>query len=157
MPITMYVYLPKPHKWLKIDQMLNLSAIYLFIYNQHIVGQSCDLSFHVFSGRISHFRNGSQGHLFLFVWYHTLCNEPLKMSINQSVCFGEPVMGSPDALVQRAEFSHQLCGSFVLIAAQVVNRLYSLGSWLQLIFIDVNSLILVEKTEGVGRTGVEKE
>lgn len=36
-------------------------------------------------------------------------------------------MDSPDALIQSAEFSHQLCGSFVLIAAQVVNGLYGLG------------------------------
>lgn len=33
---------------------------------------------------------------------------------------------SPNALVQSAEFSHQLCGSFVLIAAQVVHSLYGL-------------------------------
>ena len=50
---------------------------------------------------------------------------------------------SPDAPVQSAEFSHQLRGSFVLIAAQVVHRLYGLRGRLQLIFIDVDSLILV--------------
>lgn len=48
----------------------------------------------------------------------------------------------PDALVQSSEFSHQLSGSFVLIAAQVVYSLYGLRSRLQLIFIDVDSLVL---------------
>lgn len=49
---------------------------------------------------------------------------------------------SPDALIQSAEFSHQLCSSFVLIAAQVVYSLYGLGSRFQLVFIDVDSLVL---------------
>lgn len=49
---------------------------------------------------------------------------------------------SPDALVQRPKFSHQLGGSFVLVAAQVVHSLYGLGRRLQLILIDVDSLVL---------------
>jgi len=55
---------------------------------------------------------------------------------------GDLVVDSPDALVQSAEFSHQLCGSFVLIAAQVVHSLDGLGRRLQLIFINVDSLVL---------------
>lgn len=49
---------------------------------------------------------------------------------------------SPDALVQSSQFSHQLSGPFVLIAAQVVHSLDGLGGRLQLIFIDVDSLVL---------------
>lgn len=56
---------------------------------------------------------------------------------------------SPDALVQSSEFSHQLSGSFVLIAAQVVYSLYGLRSRLQLIFIDVDSLVLGLETENI--------
>lgn len=56
---------------------------------------------------------------------------------------------SPDALVQSSEFSHQLSGSFVLIAAQVVYSLYGLRSRLQLIFIDVDSLVLGLETNNI--------
>lgn len=35
-------------------------------------------------------------------------------------------LNSPDALIQSPKFSHQLRGPFVLVAAQVVNRLYGL-------------------------------
>lgn len=49
---------------------------------------------------------------------------------------------SPDALIQGSEFSHQFCGSFVLVAAQVVHGLYGLWGGLQLIFIDVDALVL---------------
>lgn len=52
------------------------------------------------------------------------------------------VLCSPDALVQSPEFGHQFCGSFVLVAAQVVHGLYGLGCRLQLIFIDVDSFVL---------------
>ena len=48
----------------------------------------------------------------------------------------------PDALVQSAELSHQLSSSFVLVAAQVVHGLYGLRGRLQLVFIDVDSLVL---------------
>lgn len=58
---------------------------------------------------------------------------------------------SPDALVQSAEFSHQLCSPFVLIAAQVVHSLDGLGGRLQLIFIDVDSLVLGSNRKIVGR------
>lgn len=54
---------------------------------------------------------------------------------------------SPDTLIQSPEFSHQFCGSFVLIAAQVVHRLYGLGSRLQLVFIDVDSFVLGSNKE----------
>lgn len=56
--------------------------------------------------------------------------------------YGSLTVYSPDALVQSPEFSHQLCGSFVLVAAQVVYGLYGLGSRLQLVFIDVDSFVL---------------
>lgn len=49
---------------------------------------------------------------------------------------------SPDALVQRSQLSHQLRGSFVLVAAQVVHGLDGFRRRLQLIFIDVRSLVL---------------
>lgn len=49
---------------------------------------------------------------------------------------------SPDALIQSPELSHQLRGSFVLVAAQVVHGLYGLRGRLQLIFIDVDAFVL---------------
>lgn len=55
---------------------------------------------------------------------------------------------SPDALIQSSEFGHQFCGSFVLVAAQVVHGLYGLWGGLQLIFIDVDTFVLgVEHTQ----------
>lgn len=48
----------------------------------------------------------------------------------------------PDALIQSSEFSHQFCGSFVLVAAEVVHGLYGLWGGLQLIFIDVDAFVL---------------
>lgn len=62
---------------------------------------------------------------------------------------------SPDALVQSSEFSHQLSSSFVLIAAQVVYSLYGLRSRLQLIFIDVDSLVLGLETKNISVCCVE--
>ena len=55
---------------------------------------------------------------------------------------GSEVLLSPNALVQSAKFGHQLCGSFVLVAAQVVHGLYGLRCRLELIFVDVDSLVL---------------
>lgn len=66
----------------------------------------------------------------------------LQMKISRRLWSDISAAYSPDALVQRAELSHQLCGSFVLVAAQVVHSLYGLGRRLQLIFIDVDSLVL---------------
>lgn len=55
---------------------------------------------------------------------------------------GSEAKRSPDALVQSPQFGHQLRGPFVLVAAQVVNRLYGLGGGLQLVFVDVDALVL---------------
>lgn len=52
------------------------------------------------------------------------------------------LLGSPDALVQSAELSHQFCGSFILIATQVMDRLNGLGGGLELILVDVHSFVL---------------
>lgn len=56
--------------------------------------------------------------------------------------FTDLIVISPDALVQRAQLSHQFCGSFVLVAAQVVNGLYGFGRRLQFVFVDVDPFIL---------------
>lgn len=58
---------------------------------------------------------------------------------------------SPDALVQSSQLGHQLSGPFVFIAAQVVYSLDGLGGRLQLVFIDVDSLILGVKMANNGR------
>lgn len=58
---------------------------------------------------------------------------------------------SPDALVQSSQFGHQLSGPFVFIAAQVVYSLNGLGGRLQLVFIDVDSLVLRVKMANIGR------
>lgn len=52
------------------------------------------------------------------------------------------LLGSPDALVQGAELSHQFCGSFILIATQVMDRLNGLGGGFKLVLVDVHSLVL---------------
>lgn len=60
------------------------------------------------------------------------------------------LVNSPDALVQSSQFSHQLCSTFVLVAAEVVHCLYGLGGRLQLVFIDVHSLVLgLNKKKGL--------
>lgn len=56
---------------------------------------------------------------------------------------------SPDALIQSPKFSHQFCGSFVLVAAQVVHGLYGLWGGLQLVFIDVDAFVLGFNTNRV--------
>lgn len=56
---------------------------------------------------------------------------------------------SPDALIQSPKFGHQFCGSFVLVAAQVVHGLYGLWGGLQLIFIDVDTFVLGFNTNRV--------
>lgn len=54
-------------------------------------------------------------------------------------------MHIPDALVQSAEFCHQLCSSFILITAQIMNSLDGFRGGLQFILIDIYTLVLKEK------------
>lgn len=83
---------------------------------------------------------------------HGFCRFKCKRkcpSSDKGLCPPPPY--SPDALVQSSQFGHQLSGPFVFIAAQVVYSLDGLGGRLQLVFIDVDSLILGVKMANMGR------
>ena len=64
----------------------------------------------------------------------------------------------PDALVQRSQLGHQLGRSLVLIAAEVVDRLDGLGRGLELVFVDVDTLVLGKhQSETSGRTESQQD
>ena len=67
---------------------------------------------------------------------------PFRIITSLALLEEDFLLHSPDALVQSAEFSHQLCSTFVLITAEVMYSLNGLGRRLQLIFIDVDSFVL---------------